>query len=154
MTAALLIGTIGVLALGFVIAWRFGSFLDAGGCTRLPETLRNVRVLLLAPDDLRAPLLLQLDARHLSISAPVRSELPDGLQFSILLALTGSDFENLRLCSAARRLSPGSAAVARCRDPLFLHLYKSVGADRILPADCTPEEVLAAMKGLLPDDSF
>ncbi|MEA5038445.1 MAG: NAD-binding protein [Clostridiaceae bacterium] len=154
MTAVLLIGTIGVLALGFIIARRFGSFLDAGGCSRMPDSPHSVRVLLFAPDALRAALLLRLDAQSLSVSAPVRNELPEGVRFSVLLALTSSDFENLRLCSAARRLCPGGAVVACCRDPLFFHLYKSVGADHVLPADCTPEEVLASMKGLLPDDSF
>lgn len=154
MTAVLLISTLGVLAFGFAIAKRFGSFLDAGGCSRVPETLRSVHVLLLAPEPLRNPLLLHLDARNISVSAPVRNELPDGLRFSLLLALTNSDFDNLRLCAAARRACPGSAAVACCRDSLFIHIYKTVGADRVLPADCTPEEVLAAMKGLLPNAPY
>lgn len=154
MTAVLLISTIGVLALGFVLARRFGSFLDAGGCSRVPESPRSVRVLMLAPETLRSPLLLNLDALSLTVSAPIRNELPENLRFSVLLALSDSDLDNLRLCSAARRFCPGSTAIVRCREPLFSPLYKTAGADRVLPSDCTPEEVLAAMKGLIPDDSY
>ena len=154
MTAALLIGTLGALLLGFVIARRFGSFLDAGACAPVPASPRDVRVLLLAPDALRAPLLLRLDARSLTVSAPIRNELPEELRFSVLLALTDSDLQNLQLCSAAQRRCPGCLAVASCRDPIYQHLYKTVGADRVLPRDCTPEEVLAAMKGLHFDDPY
>lgn len=152
LTAVILLGTLGALLAGFVAVRRFGAFLDAGGCSPVPERPQDVRVLLLAPEELRTPLLLRLDARGLSVSAPVRYELPEGLRFSVVLALTDSDLLNLQLCAAARRRCPSCAAVARWREAIYQPLYHTVGADRLLPPDCTPEEALAAMKGLLADD--
>lgn len=97
MTALLIISTLGVLLLGYMVMIKLDRFLSGGHETKLPLERTRVAVVVFGGS---AEL---LDREGITYRTTPRPELPGGTAFSMFLALSNDDLDNLALQPARAR---------------------------------------------------
>lgn len=145
MTALLIISTLGVLLLGYMVMIRLDRFLSGGHETKLP--LERVRVAVVVFGG-NAELFRLLDREGITYRTTSRPELPDGTAFSMFLALSNDDLDNLTACNRAKHAAPGIKIIALCNDNTYMDMYSAAAGAGVLRGMPSAGDILLVMKGI------
>jgi hypothetical protein len=148
----LILCMLGVIALGYAIVGRIDKFLNnasIGVCSDADEYANNKSEVLIYPSEGLPSGLLQLLLREgIGYCLITEPSMPDNSEFSALIAISGSDLDNLLLCSEAKYMRPATVLFARCNDSIYLSIFEKIGINRIFTGKLSADELLLSMKGL------
>lgn len=146
MTAVLLISTLGVMALGFYVMMKFDRFASGAHGTAVHAPRERVTALIYGAG---AELCDLLADEGISYRLVPRPELPDTTGFSVLIALSHDDLDNLAMCNRVRHVFPEAKIIALCNDTLYMDMYEEAAGSGVLSGRPNARDVLVVMKGEL-----
>ncbi|MEA4816432.1 MAG: NAD-binding protein [Lachnospiraceae bacterium] len=143
MAALLIVSMLCVAIFGYAIMCRIDRFVDRGGIIDSLQGRVNQGALVYGAPDV-ADKLQKFGIKCRALSEPSFPE--DGF-YSAIFALSANDDKNMVICNAAKRADPGIYIIARCNEPSFYEIFKSVGVKRILSANEPIDSLLAELGG-------
>ena len=147
--------SLGILLFGYYIMSRIDAFLQHDSFIDNPNR-QNEPVLLIyttkKTDPLLATLLPRLYRQKVRFLIVFDPHVPFKANVYAVLAISGSDIDNLLLCREAKHRFAEVYTIARCHDPLYRHFFQEAGINRILTGDAS-DSLFTYLDALKPLDN-
>lgn len=134
----ILTATILVMIYGFRIMMYIDNFLNQGGFQREGESIVSKKVLVMQSAEIQSEdadmiealtMLNHYAATYDVIYSPL---IPDSCTYDYVMALSGSDVDNLILCAESKRMLQGAYTVAKCNDKVYESVFHREDVDEIV----------------------
>ncbi len=83
--------------------------------------------------------------RHIAYLKLTEPHVPDHLKLRLVLAVSGSDLDNLMLCNEARHVNPDVITIAKCSNSIYREIFEKAGISRILTDAMFDDNILQAV---------
>lgn len=144
MTAVLIVSTLGILLLGYVVMTKLDAFLAGKPKAKPPHRIQRANVLVFGGS---AEFYRLLDREGIPYRTTSKPGIPAGAVFSVFLALSNDDLDNLTACNRAKHALPGIRIIALCNDYTYMDMYTDAVGTGVLHGRPSPKDILIVMKG-------
>jgi hypothetical protein len=141
--------TIATMLLGFLVMRRLDGYFQRRGTLGEAPVLSRAGILLFGQGALIVALGALLQDKDIGYVALCGDHIPSGAAFTVAVALSDSDLDNLLFCANVRRHYAGVPVLARCNDYVYRDVYASVGAERVYDKNVRPEAILSELEAFV-----
>jgi hypothetical protein len=136
----------GIIMFGFIIMRQIDNFIEDGGLGDNTQTPPKNGILLFGEQTFIRDISSRLSVKNILYYIINEPDISENFNFSIIIAISDNDIDNLLLCNKAKHICPDVLTITRCNDLIYKNVFEDVGINYILTGPLTSDDVLLVVE--------
>lgn len=146
MIVLVVIVLLGGALYGYLLMCRLDRFIERRGFAKEADDPAEKDILLYGEREMLDEVCRALDVAGIRYDLTSEPEIPDGVAYRWIGALSKDDASNLLVCLAARRKDKGVRTMAKLNDRMYEEIFRRADITIILCGDGAADSIFACLK--------